>query len=81
MRSYNDLASGITESDRFSINTFSGKENSKFLQLKQRKMFLEKLLNEKNQLLVAICKEVGFCVKCFIFVLNAFFFCFRRKNC
>ncbi|KAL5282658.1 FRMD4A family protein [Megaselia abdita] len=58
MRSYSDVASGITESDRFSIKTFmSDKENSKLLQLKQRKIFLEKLLNEKNQLLLAICKE------------------------
>lgn len=60
MRSYNDLASGNTDSDRFSIKTFmSDKENPKLLQLKQRKIFLEKLLNEKNQLLLAICKEVS----------------------
>lgn len=63
MRSYNDLASGITESGdrgRFSIKTFvSDKDNPKLLQLKQRKMCLEKLLNEKNQLLLAICKEVS----------------------
>lgn len=63
MRSYSDLASGITESDRLSIKTFmSDKEKAKLLQLKQRKVFLEKLLNEKNQLLLSICKEVSYCV-------------------
>lgn len=65
MRSYNDLASGSAESDRFSIKTFmSDKENPKLIQLKQRKIFLEKLLNEKNQLLLAICKEVSIVNKC-----------------
>lgn len=59
MRSYSDDCNG-KESDRFSIKTFmSDKENPKLMQLKQRKIFLEKLLNEKNQLLLSICKEVS----------------------